>query len=77
MADLTLPHNWNSGRRLRRGSLRRLLPSLFVASHLMSWVYLWMWGPEDAMWVPSLLVMSGRTQGKGAKATSTDSPPKG
>ncbi len=31
----------------------------------------------DAMWVPSLLVMSGRTQSKGAKATSTDSPPKG
>ncbi len=29
------------------------------------------------MWVPSLLVISGRTQVKGAKATSTDSPPKG
>ncbi len=29
------------------------------------------------MWVPSLPLMSGRTQGKGAKATSTDSPPKG
>ncbi len=29
------------------------------------------------MWVPSLLVMSGRTQMKSAKATSTDSPPKG
>ncbi len=29
------------------------------------------------MWVPSLPVMSGRTQGKGAKATSTDSPAKG
>ncbi len=29
------------------------------------------------MWVPSCSVMSGGTHVKGAKATSTDSPPKG
>ncbi len=44
---------------------------------VMSWVLVWLWWQEDAMWVPSCSVMSGGTQVKGAKATSTDSPPKG
>jgi hypothetical protein len=44
---------------------------------VLSWVLVWLWWPEDAMWVPSCSVMSGRTQVKDAKATITDSPPKG
>ena len=43
----------------------------------MLWVVVWLWWPEDAIWVPSCSVMSGPHTGKDAKATSTDSPPKG
>ena len=43
----------------------------------MLWVVVWLGWPEDAIWVPSCSVMSGLHTGKDAKATSTDSPPKG
>ena len=43
----------------------------------MLWVVVWLEWPEDAIWVPSCSVLSGPHTGKDAKATSTDSPPKG